>query len=111
MTTWSVVAWNMNLASKRDPQTNWTFLDEVIDKEEIDVALLCEAAMRPQTETIYGKAARVGVTATREIGPRRLSPNMAQSRFATPSPSTTSDIRAHISLSIVLDPGLGPRRR
>jgi hypothetical protein len=60
MPTWSVLTWNMNLASKRDSATNWGFLDGLIEKEEIDVALLCEAKMRPQTDTIYGSSGTSG---------------------------------------------------
>jgi len=59
----------MNLASKRVPKKNWDFLDSVIDKEGVDVALLCEAAVRPQTETIYG----AGGTSGRDGTPRNWS--------------------------------------
>ena len=39
--------------------TNWAFLEDVIAKD-VEVALLCEAAMRPQTFTIYGSSGTSG---------------------------------------------------
>ena len=60
MTTWSVVTWNMNLASKRNPGRNWAFLDRLIEDEQIDVALLSEAMGSPRTDTLYGSRGSSG---------------------------------------------------
>lgn len=59
MASWSVVTWNMNLATKRDPRKNWAFLEDVIAKD-VDVALLCEATIRPHTDSIYGSSGTSG---------------------------------------------------
>ena len=110
MTTWSVVTWNMNLASTRVPETNWAFLDGVMEKESIDVALLCEAAMRPQTDTIYGSSGTSGRDFQRGWSTAIVSRH-GPVKITMPLPSTTLASRAYISLSSPPDRGLGPRRR
>jgi endonuclease/exonuclease/phosphatase family metal-dependent hydrolase len=66
------MTWNMNLASKRDPDTNWAFLDRLIEDEDIDVALLSEAVASPRTDTLYGSRGSSG-TIGRDSKPRDWS--------------------------------------